>query len=128
MSLKKTRGLLCPLHLAISVAKIGKFLICNNSLIYFPTNYIFVNVTCRYSLPTFGFMIFRVILIAIILILISRFVLRFLFPVFQITRMTQSKLREMQEQMENMQRQEQAKPQPNNRVKEGDYIDYEEVK
>lgn len=42
--------------------------------------------------------------------------------------MTQDKLRKMQEEMERMQRQEQNKQQPNNRVKEGDYIDYEEVK
>lgn len=42
--------------------------------------------------------------------------------------MTQSKLREMQEQMQNMQRQEHAKAQTQNTVKEGDYIDYEEIK
>lgn len=49
---------------------------------------------------------------------------------FQVTRMAQGKMREMQEQMENMQRQQQQRPQQatNNRVKEGDYIDYEEVK
>lgn len=49
-------------------------------------------------------------------------------PVFQITRMTQDKLRQMQENMDNMQKQQQPKPQAQSKVKEGDYIDYEEVK
>lgn len=73
-------------------------------------------------------MIFRIILISIILTLIGRFIFRFVLPVFQITSMTQDKLRKMQEEMERMQRQEQNKQRPNNRVNEGDYIDYEEVK
>jgi len=35
----------------------------------------------------------------------------------------------MQQQMEEMQRQQQAaRPQQSQRVKEGDYIDYEEIK
>jgi hypothetical protein len=42
--------------------------------------------------------------------------------------MTQDKLRRMQEEMESMKQQEQNKQRPHNRVKEGDYIDYEEVK
>jgi predicted Holliday junction resolvase-like endonuclease len=73
-------------------------------------------------------MIFRIILTAIIFIFITRFILRFVVPIFQVTRMTQSKLREMQEQMQNMQRQEHAKAKTHNTVKEGDYIDYEEIK
>ena len=73
-------------------------------------------------------MIFRIILISIILTLIARFIFRFVLPVFQITSMTQDKLRRMQEEMESMKQQEENKQRPNNRVKEGDYIDYEEVK
>lgn len=73
-------------------------------------------------------MIIRVILIAIIFVLITRFVLRFVLPLFQITRMTQDKLKQMQQQMEDMQKREQAKANTRSRVKEGDYIDYEEVK
>lgn len=42
--------------------------------------------------------------------------------------MTQDKLRRMQEEMESMKQQEQNKQRPDNRVREGDYIDYEEVK
>ncbi len=72
-------------------------------------------------------MIFRIILITIILTLIARFIFRFVLPVFQITRMTQDKLRQMQEEMERTQ-QQQSRPNSQSRVKEGDYIDYEEVK
>lgn len=72
-------------------------------------------------------MIFRIILITIILTLIARFIFRFVLPVFQITRMTQDKLRQMQEEMERNQRQ-QSRPNAQTQVKEGDYIDYEEIK
>ena len=72
-------------------------------------------------------MIIRFILTTIIIVLISRFIFRFVLPVFQVTRMAQSKMKEMQEQMERMQQQEQAKNQPRKKAVEGDYIDYEEV-
>jgi len=92
------------------------------------SNYIFINALTSARLRTFGHMIFRIILITIILTLIARFIFRFVLPVFQITRMTQDKLRRMQEEMERNQQQNQSRPNTQSRVKEGDYIDYEEVK
>lgn len=92
------------------------------------SNYLFINALTSLGFCTFGYMIFRIILITIILTLIARFIIRFVLPVFQITRMTQEKLRRMQEEMERTQQQQQAGQNTNSRVKEGDYIDYEEVK
>ncbi len=72
-------------------------------------------------------MIFRVILWAFILVMLVRFVIRFVFPILQITRTTQSRLRQMQQQMDDMQ-QNASQPKATKKAKEGDYIDYEEVK
>lgn len=92
------------------------------------SNYLFINALTSSGLCTFEYMIFRIILITIILTLIARFIFRFVLPVFQITSMTQEKLRRMQEEMERTQQQQQNRQNTSNRVKEGDYIDYEEVK
>ncbi|HEY9178832.1 MAG TPA: hypothetical protein VIN07_14140 [Flavipsychrobacter sp.] len=92
------------------------------------SNYLFINALTSSGLRTFGYMIFRIILITIILTLIARFIFRFVLPIFQITSMTQEKLRRMQEEMERTQQQQQARQNTTSRVKEGDYIDYEEVK
>lgn len=73
-------------------------------------------------------MIFRILLWSFILVLIFRFIVRFVFPILKITRITQSKLRQMQQQMEEMQQQKNAPQKQNNQVKEGDYIEYEEIK
>lgn len=59
--------------------------------------------------------------------MILRFITRFLFPVINVARATQERLRQMQQQMNDMQ-QEQQKQKTAPEVKEGDYIDYEEVK
>ncbi len=91
-------------------------------------NYLFINAVTTQGLCNFGYMIFRIILISIILTLIARFIFRFVLPVFQITSMTQEKLRRMQEEMERTQQQQQARQNTQSRVKDGDYIDYEEVK
>lgn len=77
--------------------------------------------------------LFRILLWTFIIVMILRFVARFVFPVFQVTRMAQQKMKEMQQQMEQMQQNAQQ-PQPQHhqqappKVKEGDYIDYEEIK
>ncbi|HRO44179.1 MAG TPA: hypothetical protein PL009_15200 [Flavipsychrobacter sp.] len=74
-------------------------------------------------------MLFRILLWAFILVMIFRFVVRFVFPILKISRVAQDKMRQMQQQMEDMQRQQQApSPKQTEKVKEGDYIDYEEVK
>lgn len=73
-------------------------------------------------------MLFRILLWAFILVMIFRFVARFVFPILNITRTVQNRLRDMQQKMEDLQSQ-QAKPQKQaQKVKEGDYIEYEEVK
>jgi len=50
------------------------------------------------------------------------------FPILNITRMTQDRLRQMQKQMEDMQHQQKAPTRSANQVKEGEYIEYEDVK
>lgn len=76
-------------------------------------------------------MVLRVLLWSFIIVMIFRFIARFVFPILNITRLTQDRLRQMQQQMEDMQ-QKQSNPPPaqqqTQKVKEGDYIDYEEVK
>ena len=61
--------------------------------------------------------------------MLYRFLARFLLPVFQITKATSQRLREMQQQMNDMQQKTNDK---NNigdkKTKDGDYIEYEEVK
>lgn len=125
---KKQGDYQVPFCLSFSDAKIGNFSFRNKENVFCSPNYLFINARTSAGLCTFGYMIFRIILIAIILILIVRFIIRFVLPVFQITSMTQEKLRRMQEEMERSQQQQQAKQSPRNNVKEGDYIDYEEVK
>jgi hypothetical protein len=73
-------------------------------------------------------MLFRILLWTFILVMIFRFIARFVLPILSITRVTQDRLRQMQQQMEDMHKQQSAPPQQAQKVKEGDYIDYEEVK
>jgi hypothetical protein len=78
-------------------------------------------------LSTFAGMLFRIITWAIVIGLLYRFLVRFIFPVVHITKSAYDKIRQMQEQMEKMQ--QPSNPQPHNeQIKDGDYIDYEEVK
>ncbi|MCB0698481.1 MAG: hypothetical protein KDC11_01485 [Chitinophagaceae bacterium] len=70
----------------------------------------------------------KFIIFAILFFFIGRFIVRYVLPIFKITMVTHNKLKDMQQQMQNMQRQQEAKSKPSNKVKEGDYIDYEEVK
>jgi len=71
--------------------------------------------------------LFRLITWLIVIGLLYRFVVRFLFPVVHITKTTSKHLRDMQQKMEEMQQKQQA-PKSKPQVKDGDYIDYEEVK
>jgi hypothetical protein len=59
--------------------------------------------------------------------MVLRFVTRFVLPIFQVTSMTQDRLRQMQQQMDNMQKKN-AAPEKQKKSVDGDYIDYEEVK
>jgi hypothetical protein len=71
-------------------------------------------------------MLFRIITWAIVIALLYRFVMRFIFPVIHITRTTSNRLRDMQQKMDEMQHKQNSSSQ--SQVKDGDYIDYEEVK
>jgi hypothetical protein len=73
-------------------------------------------------------MLFRILLWAFIIGMIFRFIGRFVFPILNITRMTQDRLRQMQKQMEDMQHQQKAPSGTSSQVEEGEYIEYEEVK
>lgn len=70
---------------------------------------------------------FKIIFWSIILIMLLRFVMRFLFPVVKASKTINDRLKQMQQQMNEMnERQQDKKAAP--KVKQGDYIDYEEVK
>ena len=77
-------------------------------------------------------MLFRILLWGFILVMVFRFVARFVFPILKITRVTQDRLRQMQQQMEEMQRGQGHMPPhasaTKKKVKEEDYIEFEEVK
>lgn len=80
------------------------------------TFYTFVSML-RFLVYTLGF------------ILLYRFLVNFLFPLLKVTSAASKKMREMQDQMNQMNDQQQsANRQAPPRVKEGDYIDYEEIK
>lgn len=65
--------------------------------------------------------------------MIMRFVARFVMPLLQMSSLASDRLKQMQQQMDDMQRKANNQqnnaannPQPN-KVKKGEYIDYEEV-
>ena len=71
----------------------------------------------------------RIITIALIIGLIYRVLTRFIFPVVNITSAANDHLKKMQDQINEMNRNNTPPPaQRKNIKKEGDYIDYEEVK
>ncbi|MBA3828303.1 MAG: hypothetical protein H0X33_05155 [Taibaiella sp.] len=72
-------------------------------------------------------MLWRIITWAFIITFLYRLFVRFILPVFHVTRATSHKLREMQDQMNNMQQKMPQRPKPTKR-KDDDYIEYEEVK
>lgn len=69
------------------------------------------------------------ILTVILVLLIFRFIIKYVAPIFQMTRMAQSRMKQMQDQMEQMQQKEQPKKNTSQaKAVDGEYIDYEEVK
>lgn len=72
-------------------------------------------------------MILRFILWSILLTILFRFIARLLFPIFNITKTVTAKMREMQQQMDNLNRQQQQTHRTS-APKQGEYIEYEEVK
>jgi hypothetical protein len=60
---------------------------------------------------------------------VLRIVFNFILPVFRITSATSNQMRRMQEQMKEMERKmNEPPPAPKKVKKEGDYIEYEELK
>lgn len=72
-------------------------------------------------------MLFKIFLFLLLLFLIIRFAMRFLFPVLKLTRMTHQKMNEMKQKMDHMESAS-SRPAAKRKNLEGDYIDYEEVK
>ncbi len=65
----------------------------------------------------------------IIIGIIFRVVFYYILPIFRITSATSSQLRRMQEQMKDMERKmNEPPPSPKKVKKDGDYIEYEELK
>ena len=73
-------------------------------------------------------MLFRVILWGAIIFFIVRFIVRFVTPLLQISRLTQDRLKKMQNQMNDMQQKDQKPPVSAKKPNKEEYIDYEEVK
>ncbi|PZF73887.1 hypothetical protein [Taibaiella soli] len=73
----------------------------------------------------------RMIVYTLGFILLYRLIVNFILPVFRMTKLANERVRQMQDQMNNMQQSNQYNNnhhQASQRIKEGDYIDYEEVK
>ncbi len=71
----------------------------------------------------------RIILWGVLITVIFRIVFYYILPVFRITSAASSHMRKMQEQMKDMEQKMNEQPTRTHQVnKEGDYIDYEEVK
>ena len=73
-------------------------------------------------------MLFRFITFLFVIWILSRLLFRYILPIFRFTAVTGNRMRQMQDQMREMDQKmnnNTAKPKVQ---KEGDYIDYEEVK
>ena len=70
----------------------------------------------------------RLITILFIIGILFRLVSRYIIPIFRITTLTNDRLRQMQDQMREMDRKVNENKPKGNVKKEGDYIDYEEVR
>ena len=80
---------------------------------------------------TFASMTLKLILALFIVMLLLRAVGKYVRPLLHLTSVTSDHLRKMQQQMDQMNRGQQQAPEAKQRrrvKKDGDYIDYEEVK
>ncbi|MBS1687884.1 MAG: hypothetical protein JSS96_04120 [Bacteroidetes bacterium] len=73
-------------------------------------------------------MLLRIITWGILIVVLYRFLARYILPIFHITRMAGDHLQKMQKQMEQMDQKNNPVHNNSQRVNKGDYIDYEEVK
>lgn len=74
-------------------------------------------------------MLFRFITILFVIWILARLLFRYILPIFRITAVANSRIRQMQDQMREMDQKmnNHNAPRTSGR-KEGDYIDYEEIK
>jgi membrane protein insertase Oxa1/YidC/SpoIIIJ len=68
------------------------------------------------------------IIYSLLIYVIYKLVKGVVFPAMQITNTVNGKMREMQNKMKDMEQEQQKQQQRQSRKKEGEYIDYEEVK
>lgn len=73
-------------------------------------------------------MLLRFITWGILIVVLYRFLARYILPIFHITRMAGNHLQKMQKQMEQMDQQNNTRQNSSQKANKGDYIDYEEVK
>ena len=76
---------------------------------------------------TFVGSMFKAIFYTLAAILLYRFVFRFMIPLMKVTKTATDKVKQMQQQMNDMENRSRKQEKPPT-VKEGDYIEYEEVK
>ncbi len=73
-------------------------------------------------------MISHWIIYALFIYVIYKLLKGIVFPAVRITNTVNGKMREMQDKMKEMEQQQQKQQERQSRKKEGEYIDYEEVK
>ena len=71
---------------------------------------------------------FKILIWTFIIVVLYRFVTRFVLPVFKMTKTASDHMRKMQQQMQDMQQQAQQGPSRAGKHLDGDYIEYEEIK
>ncbi|OJW83451.1 MAG: hypothetical protein BGO69_08225 [Bacteroidetes bacterium 46-16] len=69
----------------------------------------------------------KVLITAFVIVVLYRFLTRFVFPVFKLTKQARDHMQKMQQQMQDMEQQRQQGTQ-HSKPLDGDYIEYEEVK
>ena len=71
----------------------------------------------------------RIITFIIVIAVIYRLLNKYILPIFRITSAANSQMRQMQDQLTEMNKKMNSTPPPSkSRKKDGDYIEYEEVK
>lgn len=103
-------------------------------------NYIFINLFhSGFPLPLTRLCKFydklmqliEAIVTTFIIVMTYRFIFRFVLPIYRATKTASDRMRQMKQQMDDMQTKANTNARPSNKPpqpKDGDYIDYEEVK
>lgn len=93
--------------------------------------YVFVNAAIAQKRYLWILMI-KVLVWTFVIVVLYRFVTRFVMPIFKMTKAAGAQMRKMQQQMQDMQQQADTQQRPSSsgpsKHIDGDYIEYEEVK